>query len=651
MLICFRTFVQRILFLIVICSSVQLNSLTNASESSQINGPISSVVRPDFYIITFKNRFKWQTRRNYIEKYVLDQLADEADVFEIVDRNPIFRQHPSDFDLIRLKSNNTQQILSHLTTHPAVRRITIEKQFTNLLLSYPHNQTSTENCSSFAGRQLKFSFRIPGDKELPSLNSRKLFRTIPRQITSILHADYLWSQGITGAGIKVAIFDTGLPKNHPHFKKVKERTNWTNEKTLDDKLGHGSFVAGVIASSKECLGFAPDAELHIYRVFTSNQVSYTSWFLDAFNYAIIKKINVLNLSIGGPDFTDHPFVEKVWELTANNIIMISAIGNDGPLYGTLSNPADQMDVIGVGGINFDDKIAKFSSRGMTTWEMPSGYGRVKPDIVTYGSEVSGSSIKEGCKKSSGTSVASPVIAGAVSLLMSGVLHLGDLINPASVKQSLMASARRLPNVPIFEQGAGKLDLIRAYNVLKSYKPQATLFPSYVDFTECPYMWPYCSQPIYYGAMPIIVNVTILNGMSVTGHIVDPPKWYSYQQASTNHQLVDISIKYSKLLWPWSGWMAVYIKATAEAANINGIVQGHINFTVQSPSPTNPEEMSKSEVKFLLKVKIIPTPHRSKRVLWDQYHSLRYPPNYFPRDNLKISKGENDLKILIKTTSF
>ena len=36
--------------------------------------------------------------------------------------------------------------------------------------------------------------------------------------------------------------------------------------------------------------------------------------------------------------------------------MISAIGNDGPLYGTLNNPADQMDVIGVGGINFDDQV-------------------------------------------------------------------------------------------------------------------------------------------------------------------------------------------------------------------------------------------------------------------------------------------------------
>ena len=45
---------------------------------------------------------------------------------------------------------------------------------------------------------------------------------------------------------------------------------------FDPGLGHGTFVAGVIASSKECLGFAPDAELHIYRVFTNNQVKI--WF-------------------------------------------------------------------------------------------------------------------------------------------------------------------------------------------------------------------------------------------------------------------------------------------------------------------------------------------------------------------------------------
>ena len=96
-------------------------------------------------------------------------------------------------------------------------------------------------------------------------------------------------------------------------------------------------------------------------------MSYTSWFLDAFNYAIATEMNIINLSIGGPDYLDRPFVEKVWELTSNNVIMVSAIGNDGPLYGTLNNPADQMDVIGVGGIDYSDNIASFSSRGMSTW--------------------------------------------------------------------------------------------------------------------------------------------------------------------------------------------------------------------------------------------------------------------------------------------
>lgn len=117
-----------------------------------------------------------------------------------------------------------------------------------------------------------------------------------------LKVKYLWRQGITGKGINVAIFDTGLQKNHPNFKNIIERIDFTDEYNPDDTIGHGTFVCGVIASQKECFGIAPDANIYIFKVFTKNQVSYTSWFLDAFNYAIIKKIDVLNLSIGGPDF-------------------------------------------------------------------------------------------------------------------------------------------------------------------------------------------------------------------------------------------------------------------------------------------------------------------------------------------------------------
>lgn len=99
-----------------------------------------------------------------------------------------------------------------------------------------------------------------------------MLRAIPHQVTSALHADVLWSNGHTGKGVKVAVFDTGLVKGHPHFRHVRDRTNWTDEKDMEDGLGHGTFVAGVIASSRDCLGFAPDADLYIFRVFTNHQV-------------------------------------------------------------------------------------------------------------------------------------------------------------------------------------------------------------------------------------------------------------------------------------------------------------------------------------------------------------------------------------------
>lgn len=60
---------------------------------------------------------------------------------------------------------------------------------------------------------------------------------------------------------------------------------------------------------------------------------------------------------------------QVQEITSNGVLLISAIGNDGPLYGTLNNPADQNDVIGVGGIDHDNQVASFSSRWVLSSEL------------------------------------------------------------------------------------------------------------------------------------------------------------------------------------------------------------------------------------------------------------------------------------------
>lgn len=59
----------------------------------------------------------------------------------------------------------------------------------------------------------------------------------------------------------------------------------------------------------------------------------------------------------------------------------------------------------------------------------------------------------------------------------------------------------------------------------------------------------------------------------------------------------------------------------------------------------------STVKLPIKVKIVPTPPRSKRVLWDQYHNLRYPPGYFPRDNLRMKNDPLDWCVSLRSAHF
>lgn len=343
--------------------------VSNSTHRVQIE--FTTTVVKNEYIILFHNYYKPVTRANFIRAALNGSYADQW--WRIQERSNPAADFPSDFDVLLLEEREPYlDIDTLLAGHPNVKSVTPQRIVHRTLKYIPldedeegeqevegdeddaYNETDDlqvdnadlndviiellnkiERNESIYTTQRRLQQQEQGERDKSGgggdsnetsanrVQNRRLLRAVPRQITSLLKADVLWGMGITGKGIKVAVFDTGLAKNHPHFKRIKERTNWTNEKSLDDGVSHGTFVAGVIASSKECLGFAPDAELHVYRVFTNNQVSYTSWFLDAFNYAILKKINVLNLSIGGPDFLDHPFVDKVsaiFGLTVDRLI-------------------------------------------------------------------------------------------------------------------------------------------------------------------------------------------------------------------------------------------------------------------------------------------------------------------------------------------
>ncbi|CAM6003006.1 unnamed protein product [Sphagnum balticum] len=635
---------------------VVTDSLDGASSNHNKLASIPSVGEvADEYIVRFR-----EYQHAALHRQALEEVG-QTEKWQWVERNNPASAFPTDFALLQIERSISAIFVIELRKLSFVKDVSPQMRFTRALMTPSEEESSAaqsggssdsnleppwgDDKSATDHAQMKPPGRLqtsmshedgsplPGNTSL--VNHGRTLLLQRSQITSMFEAEKLWAKGFTGAKVRMAVFDTGVRADHPHFRNIKERTNWTNEDTLNDNLGHGTFVAGVISSQdSQCLGFAPDVEIYAFRVFTDAQVSYTSWFLDAFNYAIATKMNVLNLSIGGPDYLDSPFVEKVWEMTANNIIMVSAIGNDGPLYGTLNNPADQSDVIGVGGIDYSDHIASFSSRGMSTWELPHGYGRVKPDIVAYGREVIGSKMTTGCKSLSGTSVASPVVAGAVCLLASVVpeKERWQLLNPASMKQALMEGALRLPGPNMFEQGAGRLNLLKSFEILANYKPRVSIMPNFLDFTDCPYSWPFCRQPLYAGAMPMIFNATIINGMGVVGYIEAPPTWVPFEDAGN---LLHIQFTYSDVIWPWTGFLGLHLRIKSNGSSFQGTIEGNIVFRVLSP-PVKGENIPRSwECILPLKVAVIPTPAREKRVLWDQFHSVHYPPGYIPRDSLDV----------------
>ena len=228
-----------------------------------------------------------------------------------------------------------------------------------------------------------------------------------------------------------------------------------------------------------------------------------------------------------------------------------------------------------------------------------------------------------------------------------------------MKQALVEGADRLPNVRAAEQGAGKINLARSAVVLKNYKPRLSAFPAVLNLTDCPYLWPHCEQPLFARGAPLMLNVTLLNGMGPTGRVVGSPT-FTLQGGDKNlSPLLEVRFEHSERLYPWSGFLAVYLHVvdSAAARAFDGVVRGEIEVTVASPramvgdgdrrggkkssaslsssSETAGDDEITSTVTIPVVARVVPTPPRGKRLLWDQRHSVRYPPSYLPRDSLAV----------------
>ncbi|QFZ24116.1 peptidase S8 [Saccharothrix syringae] len=282
--------------------------------------------------------------------------------------------------------------------------------------------------------------------------------------TAQIGAPAAWQAGYTGEGVKVAVLDTGVDADHPDLRgrEAAER-NFTDDPDAVDRIGHGTHVAATIASNDaKYRGVAPGAALLDGKVCASSGMCQDSWILAAMQWAVEQGADVVNMSLGGTDTPGLDPLEQAVETLSRQTgaLFVVAAGNSGS-PGTIGSPGSADAALTVGAVDRQDGIAPFSSRGPRL-----GDGGPKPDITAPGVDivaakaaegVLGDPVDDGHVAMSGTSMATPHVAGAAALLAQ---QHPDWTG-ARLKAALMASAAHNPALTAFDQGAGRVDSGRA----------------------------------------------------------------------------------------------------------------------------------------------------------------------------------------------
>lgn len=213
-----------------------------------------------------------------------------------------------------------------------------------------------------------------------------------------------------GAGRKVCVIDTGIDRNHSLLNgKIQNSTTMIPGGSANDIHGHGTHVASLVVASTAIGSPAPSAKIISVKALGDDGVGDTDWIAQALESCADQGADVINMSLGSSESSE-VLRRAVRDARARGVIVVAASGNDS---GPISYPAAYPGVISVGATNSSKRIASFSNRG-------SGLGYVAP-----GQGISGARAGGGSVKMSGTSMASPFVAGMVALrLGKGTKALG-----------------------------------------------------------------------------------------------------------------------------------------------------------------------------------------------------------------------------------
>jgi len=316
-----------------------------------------------------------------------------------------------------------------------------------------------------------------------------------------VNAPQAWSQlGATGQGVGVAIVDSGVYPHPDLAGRIVASIDFTaatptvSTTSSTDPGGHGTHVAGLVAgdgasSGGAYTGVAPRANIVDVRVIDGSGSSNVSTILRGLQWVLanrnIYNIKVVNMSLGATPSASYKsdlMATAAEVLNFAGVTVVVSAGNSGPLAGTVTTPGTDPYVITVGALDdngtslrLDDLMASFSSRGRTLFDNLS-----KPDLVAPGRKMislrspgsaldtlfadrqvtASGALTADYYRLSGTSMAAPVVAGVVALMV----ERNPTLSPAQIKKRLKSTATALTFGTAFDRGAG---LVNAYSAVSS----------------------------------------------------------------------------------------------------------------------------------------------------------------------------------------
>ena len=338
-----------------------------------------------------------------------------------------------------------------------------------------------------------------------------------REITQNLlqvNAPQVWAQGYTGAGVLIALIDTGVRLDHADLagRLWDGGSDYPNhgydfyyhDNDPSDDRGHGTHVAGTICgtgASGSQTGIAPDATIMALKAFNNEGVGDETHWAAAMQFALEHGADLMNMSLGRPqpNAAQKLMMRQACDNTlAAGVVVAACAGNIRqmqfmvPVPYNIYTPGDcppphlhedqlvnaggTSCVICVGAVDYNNGIAAFSSEGPSQWTDVAEYGDypytesstteiglIRPDICAPGVQIKSLDYNttDGYTLMDGTSMATPLVTGAIALMLSKKPDL----TPAQIDEILERTAQPLTPHKSNDFGAGLLDALAAVNAV------------------------------------------------------------------------------------------------------------------------------------------------------------------------------------------